>query len=178
MAEGGALTGTIAVEGIAGVLGAFRKIDRGLAAELRGALRGVAELAAQFAVFIAQQKGLRSSGDLIDSIKAGARSSYAYITATATRTSPAFPQGFNYPAIYEYGGSQTRNVRGKEYAIRNRSKIGVGLIAKYGIGTGSRGARAFLYPAAQQGQEPLVHSIEDLLDRLTSEAGLQAGGVL
>jgi hypothetical protein len=167
------LTGTVAVEGIAAVLQALGSIDKGLRTQLRGELRQVADHCAQFAIYIAEQNGLHESGDLIASIKGGARSSYAYITATARRVSKSYPQGFNYPAVYEYGGSTTRRAHGADWMIRNRTATGVRLVAKYGRGTGHLGARAFLEPAAQQGEPLLEKDTEALLDRLIADAGLQ-----
>lgn len=173
-----ALTGTVAVEGIAAVLKAFGRINTGLRGELRGALRSVADKAAAFAVYIAEEKGLHASGDLIGSIHGGARASYAYITATARRVSPAYPAGFNYPAIYEYGGSTMRRAHGASYMIRNRSVVGTRLIANYGVGAGGLGPRAFLEPAAVQGEPVLEQETLTLLDQLISESGLGQGGLL
>lgn len=172
------LTGTVEVEGLSAVLSAFGHIDKSLSRELRGELRHVADKAAQMAEFIANEKGLQETGKLLASIHAGTRASYAYITATAKRVSPAYPAGFNYPALYEYGGSETRRAHGADFKIRNRSLAGVRLIANHGIGTGHLGARAFLEPAAQQGEPYLEEQVGNLLDRLISEAGLGNGGQL
>lgn len=105
---GEGLTGTVAVEGVGDLLRAFGSIDKGLRRELRLELLDVANIAAGKARAIAEQKGLHATGALIDRIHAGARASYAYITDTARRASPAYPQGFNYPAVYEYGHGGAR----------------------------------------------------------------------
>lgn len=184
MAAEAGLTGTVAIDGLATVLSALSHIEKSLARELRAELARVAEQDARYAVYIAHEKGLYDpahepdGGGLISSIHAGARSSYAYITATARRVSKSYPAGFNYPAVYEYAGSATRKVRGIEYKIRNRSKLGIQAIANYGVTAGHIGPRAFLEPAAIQGEPLLEQAIEDMFTRLTSEAGLGMGGVL
>lgn len=163
----------IAVEGLSGLIGALRSLGAEVWPAARRELVIGAEQAASYAIFIAHQKGLYDSGELIDKIKAGWRGFYAYITDVATRVSKSFPAGFNYPAIYEYGGSQTRRAHGADWMIRNRSSIGVSLIAKYGLGVGHTGPRAFLWPAAIAGEEELYHSFELLFDRLARDAGLE-----
>ena len=167
------LTGEIAVENLAEVIAGVKKLQDGVWPKLRERLVDVANRAASFAVFIARQKGLYESGDLIDHIKAGWRSSYAYISDTARRSSPAYPSGFNYPAIYEYGGSETRgNQWGTGFKIRNRSTIGTRLIAQHGLGEGHIGPRAFLWPAAVQGADQLVPAVENALELLAADCGL------
>lgn len=163
------LTGEIAVEGLADVMAGLRQFQDGVRIKLRGRLLDVARQAAEYAVYIAQQKGLHESGELIESIKAGWRSSYAYITDTARRVSPAYPAGFNYPAVYEYGGSETR----AGYQVRNRSITGTRLIAQHGFGQGRVGPRAFLWPAALEGQERLVPAVEQALELLARDCGLE-----
>lgn len=174
MADQAPLTGEIAIQGLTEVLAGLKTVETGLYTRLRGRLLAVAEQAASYAVFIARQKGLYETGDLIDKIKAGFRSSYAFIADTAVRVSPAYPQGFNYPKIYEYGGSETRgNQWGRGFKIRNRSTTGTRLIANYGLGEGFVGPRAFLWPAAVEGEPELYHSTELLIADLAREGGLE-----
>jgi hypothetical protein len=173
MAEETPITGTIAVEGLTDVLAGLKQFQGGLRSKLRENLISVANRAATFAVFIARSKGLYESGELIDGIKAGFRSSYAYITDKTRRVSPAYPEGFNYPAIYEYGGSQTRgNHAGSGFKIRNRSTTGTRLIAQFGLGEGNVGPRAFLWPAAVQGESQLVPAVQLAIEQLARDSGL------
>lgn len=165
----------IQVEGLAELVRSLNQLGEDTRVEVRGELLGAARKAAAFAVFIAKEKGLYRSGDLIGGIKAGWRSSYAYITDTTTRESPAYPQGFNYPAIYEYAGSAFRRAHGHNYRIRNRSKVGVALIANFGIGEGHTGPRAYLYPAAVAGEDQLASSFEVIFDRIATRLGLATG---
>jgi hypothetical protein len=173
MAEAAPVTGELAVRGLAETLAGLKQMESGLYARMRSRLVAAADQAASYAVFIAQQKGLYQSGELIERIKSGFRNYYAYITDTASRVSPAYPQGFNYPRVYEYGGSETRgNQWGKGFKIRNRSTTGTRLIAQHGIGEGFVGPRAFLWPAATEGEPGLYHSLELMIDELASSAGL------
>lgn len=168
------LTGEIAIEGLANVLTGLETYQAEVKTRLRERLRAAADQAASFAIFIARTKGLYHSGELIDHIKSGWRSNYAFITDTARRVSPAYPAGFNYPAVYEYGGSTTRaNQWGKGFRIRNRSTTGTRLIAQHGLGEGHTGPRAFLFPAAVQGQPQLLVSVEQALAQLAVDCGLQ-----
>lgn len=166
--------GAIAVEGLAEVLAGLKQYQGEIRAKLRERLLAVATQAAGYAVFIAHQKGLYESGELISQIKAGFRGSYAYITDTARRVSAAYPEGFNYPRLYEYAGSSTRgNQWGGGFRIRNRSTLGVRVISQYGLGEGNVGPRAFLWPAALQGEAQLVPALERALDLLARDCGLQ-----
>jgi hypothetical protein len=169
------LTGEIAIQGLAEVMAGLGKYQSEIRTRLRDRLIAAANQDASFAVFIAREKGLYSSGELIDRIKAGWRSNYAFITDTARRISPAYPAGFNYPAVYEYAGSTTRaNQWGKGFQIRNRSITGVRLIAQYGLGEGRVGPRAFLWPAAVEGEPQLLLSVEQALAQLAADCGLAA----
>lgn len=138
-------SGTIAVEGVGDLLRAFDRVEKGLRRELRAELVGLAGTVAIKARELAEAQGLRESGQLIARIRPGLRSSYAYVTDTANRKSPKWPEGFNYPAVFEFGHG---------------------------------GARAFLVPAAKAEEGTVLLGLEGLLDRLTSEAGLQKGGLL
>jgi len=174
MTDNAPITGEIAVEGLAAVMAGLDQFQSGIKTKLRERLVDVAKQAASFAVYIAREKGLYDSGELIDRIQAGWRSSYAYITDTAQRSSPAYPGGFNYPAIYEYGGSVTRgNQWSSGVRIRNRSTIGTRLIAQHGIGEGHVGPRAFLWPAAVQGESRLVPAVQHALELLAADCGLE-----
>jgi len=169
------LTGEIAVEGLAEVIAGVRQFEEGVWPTVRSRLVAVADKAASFAVFIARSKGLYSTGELIEKIKSGFRSNYAFITDTARRISPAYPAGFNYPAIYEYAGSETRaNQSGQGFRIRNRSTTGTRLIAQYGLGEGRVGPRAFLWPAAVEGQPELLRSVDEALVQLAADCGFAA----
>jgi hypothetical protein len=174
MADDAPITGEIAVENLGAVMAGLKQFQGGIRTKLRERLTDVAEQAASYAVWIAREKGLHESGELIDQIKAGWRTSYAYITDTARRSSPAYPGGFNYPAIYEYGGSTTRGSQWSTGSkIRNRSAIGTRLIAQHGIGEGHVGPRAFLYPAAVEGEARLVPAVQHALELLAADCGLQ-----
>jgi hypothetical protein len=132
MAEGYA----IKVEGVQDTLRAFGRISKGLRRELGLELKKIAGLVAVDAKAIAEFLGLRDSGKLIGSIRPGLRGSVAYVTATAQRN------GFNYPAVYEFGHGRERafltpaarlnvdnTVRGMEHLLDR-------LISDAGFGTG------------------------------------------
>lgn len=171
------LTG-IQVEGLQRTLRAFGRIQKGLRQELRKELIQIAGVVAAKARDIAEQKGLHDSGSLIERIHPGMRASYAYITDTAKRKSAKYPAGFNYPAIYEYGGSQTRKNMAGEFNVVNRSRQGAALAL---LGAGSQrhvGPRAFLEPALAEREEWVVKAIDAMLGRMTSQAGFGNGGLL
>jgi len=86
----------IKTEGIGPLLRALNQVDKGLRTKFRLALVGVAELVAVEARQIAQSKGLIDSGDLVASIRAGARGGYAFVADTARH------RGYNYPGRIEY----------------------------------------------------------------------------
>jgi hypothetical protein len=86
----------IKTEGIGALLRALNQVDKELRTKFRVALLGVAELVAVEARHVAQSKGLVDTGDLVSSIRAGARGGYAYVADTARHGS------YNYPGRLEY----------------------------------------------------------------------------
>lgn len=96
------MSDAVQVEGIKDVLNAFGRIDKGLRKELRVELVAAAGLVAAKAKDIAEQLGLRDTGKLIASIRPGMSGAYAYVTDSAKRN------GFNYPAVYEFGHNRER----------------------------------------------------------------------
>jgi hypothetical protein len=91
-----AQTFEIKTEGVGQLLRALNKVDKDLRTKIRIALVGVAGLVAVEAKQIAEQKGLRQSGDLISHIRPGFRSGYAYVADTARHG------GYNYPGRIEF----------------------------------------------------------------------------
>ena len=86
----------IKTEGIGPLLRALNKVDKDLRTKFRVALIGVAQLVAVEARNIASSKGLIDTGDLVASIRPGARGGYAFVADTARHG------GYNYPARLEY----------------------------------------------------------------------------
>src|SRR6266542_4236882 len=86
----------IKTEGIGQLLRALNKVDKDLRSTVRAGLVAVAGMVSVEARQIAEQKGLRQSGDLIAGIRPGFRSSYAYVADTARH------RGYNYPARIEF----------------------------------------------------------------------------
>lgn len=91
-----AQTFEIKTEGIGQLLRALNKVDKDLRTKIRVALVAAAGLVAVEAQQIAEQKGLRKSGDLISHIRPGFRSGYAYVADTARHG------GYNYPGRIEF----------------------------------------------------------------------------
>lgn len=140
----------VRVEGIRELVQAFGRIDRGLRGELQSELRELADSVARRAQAIAEQKGLRKSGDLIRTIRPAVRGTVALVRAGATH------RGFNYPRRLEYEGG--RRASSDPTWFR------------------APGSRSFLAPALDDKTEDVVAGVEDLLDRLAGEAGFGRGG--
>jgi phage gpG-like protein len=141
---------TIQVEGISELNRAFGRLDKRLQRELQAEMRAIAAVVAERAKQIAEEKGLRRSGRLVESIKPGARRGGAVVRETAVRTTGKGAP-YKYPGIYEFGGR---------------------------AGLGQVGPRAFLKPAVDDTREETVRGVELLLDRLISAEGLGRGGLL
>jgi hypothetical protein len=93
----------IQVEGWRELARTFGRLSAELRAELRAEMLEVAGMVADAAKQIAEQKGLRESGRLIDGIRPGTRNTTAVIRDRAKRISRKYPAGYPYPARYEYG---------------------------------------------------------------------------
>jgi hypothetical protein len=173
----------ISVEGLRETARAFDRFSSTLGKDLAAELLIIAEHVGEVAVFIAHSKGLDDpehapdGGGLIQSIHAKATRRGAYIVSSARRRSPGFPSGFNYPAMYEYGGSEVRRAHGADWKIRSRSTAGIRLIANYGVGSGHLGPRAFLEPAVEQSDAYINAAAVELVDRVMSKSGF-GGGLL
>ncbi len=84
--------------GLREYVGAVRKIDKSLAAEVTVVLRNVAQRVRAKSREIATDKGLEDTGKLINSLGYSVRGGSAYITERATSD-----RGYPYPAVFEYG---------------------------------------------------------------------------
>src|SRR3954463_11602146 len=96
------------VKGLQGLLDGFKQIGDGLPHELSIGLRAIAKDVAHDAQSIAEERGLRSSGQLIHGITTSVRGTTAYIIDTAKRVSTKYPDGYPYPKVYEFGAGGAR----------------------------------------------------------------------
>lgn len=85
------------------LLKALASMDKTARKEARRKLREVGEIVAVEARAQAEQQGLRKSGNLIRQIRPRVGRSSIQIVAAAKRKSAAYPRGFNYPLVHEYG---------------------------------------------------------------------------
>jgi hypothetical protein len=92
--------GPIRITGLRELVRDFGRMQRGLRTELQREMSQIGGIVAGEARQIAQQKGLRDSGDLIRSIRPRVRGAVALVRSSAEH------RGFNYPARleYEHGG--------------------------------------------------------------------------
>ena len=90
-------------EDIRDLLKALKTMDKALRPAARKKLREVGEIVAAEARTQAESQGLRKSGRLIRQIRPRLGRMSIQVAATATKKSPAFPRGFSYPALHEYG---------------------------------------------------------------------------
>lgn len=138
----------VRVEGLNQVIKGFRKMDRSLAREVQMELRHVVRPVAADARSYARSIGLVESGALARGISPFYRGSQVGIRSTVSR------KGYPYGGVYEFGGA-------------------------YGFaGFGHGGGRPFLWPTVQRDEQKIILAFEDMLDRLTSQAGFGRGGVL
>lgn len=72
-------------------------MGKALQDDFRDDIKGVANIVAVESRAIAERRGLRDSGRLIRSIKAGTSGAVGVVRANATR------KGFRYGAVYEFG---------------------------------------------------------------------------
>jgi hypothetical protein len=147
----------------------YEKAMRRAAKETRrgvvATLRPVVKRARDRARGIAEGKGLRDSGALIRGIGYFARTSGD--AANAGITSKATRDDYPYPGIYEYAGATHRSdKKGGTSLVANRSAIGAREIARAGLGSGTRGPRAFLNPAMDEASAQAVHDLEELMGRI------------
>lgn len=106
--------GGVQVEGLDALVSAFGRVDKGLKRELTVRLRSIGRIVADQAKGVAEFRGYRGEedsdhhkGQLIARIQPSVRGGSVYIRDSARTVSPAYPQGYNYPARLEYqnGGS-------------------------------------------------------------------------
>lgn len=88
---------SVRIDGLRALLGDLKHADKELATELRKAVKGAATTVARRSREIAEAEGLRDTGALVASIKAGMKGGAGVVRVTAERN------GFRYPAVYEYG---------------------------------------------------------------------------
>lgn len=134
----------IYVQGLAELNRVFKKVTPDIYKDMRKEMLIAANLVASKAKDIAEAKGLRESGDLIEKIKPGATMRSATVADKALKKSPKYPSGFNYPAVYEYGGR----------------------------GTGKTGPRAFLTPAIEESDEEIAALLERMVERVLERHNL------
>ncbi len=77
---------------------ALGKADKGLRRDLRTKLRGIAKSVATDAQQIAESKGLRDAGDLVDGIRPFARAGGAGVRSTAIHRGFAYPKRLEFEA--------------------------------------------------------------------------------
>lgn len=145
---------SVEIIGLRETIRALNQAEKGLGRAVQNELRAVAAKVAGTAKEIAEQRGLRGDpgtdkgrghpGLLISSIRPGVRGSTAYVRDSATRVSAKYPDGYVYPAVYEYGGR----------------------------GQTAHGPRAFLQPAVERDEPEVLAMLENALGRLHEEAGL------
>lgn len=88
----------VSFQGLAALDRALGKADKNLRTNLRGELKEVAGIVASAAQDIAEQKGLRRSGDLIRKIRPFAYAGRAGVTSTSIH------RGYSYPRRLEFEG--------------------------------------------------------------------------
>lgn len=99
MASQGAVSDIrVSFQGLAALDRALGKADKNIRSGLRTDLREVANVVAQEAQSIAERKGLRRSGDLIQKIRPFA------LTGRAGVTSTSIHRGYSYPRRLEFEG--------------------------------------------------------------------------
>ena len=139
-----ASAGTVRVDGLRELIRDFKKVEKGLAREIRREIKSIAKIVSVEAQRIAFAKGLWETGELIKMTKPAVRGAVGLVRASATN------KGYAYPFVYEYGGR----------------------------GAGKSGPRAWVNPALDNKQREVVEAFEDVLDKVTSRAGLGRGGSL
>lgn len=174
---------TVKVEGLAQLIKAFSAMDKRLGLEIKKELRLIGGFVLQDAKANALAEGFgppgasgRGTGDLLRNLKLRQRRGDVAIAETAVHG------GFNYPRIYEFGGSTLRHTRADtlKWIWKNRSATGARLV-KRGPARGrygQYGSRAFLYPALEKNRQRVIDELDDMLGRLASEAGFGRGGLL
>jgi hypothetical protein len=135
---------------------AVKELDTGLDAEVKVGLKSIGTKVATKAGLVAQSKGLRKSGDLIQKIKPSVTQKGVAVIEKATRkASPGNrPRNggrsryagmeFAYPSIYEYGGR---------------------------VNGGATGPRAFLQPALEGSISMIQQELSKVIEKTASKAG-------
>lgn len=161
---------TLQVEGLAALQRDLNKVNKAAKREMREGLKEVGRIVQDDARLIAKAKGLHDTGELRRKISPAITQNAVYVRAKAMRG------GYNYPAVYEFGGraAQLKRKGPGMTAIRNRSAIGARL-AKFGPALGSfgeYGPRAFLMPAAERKSKEVEAAMERWLDGLLTKNSL------
>lgn len=162
----------VQVDGLKELVRDLGGVNRDVRTQLKRELAKSAEIVAEEARQIAEQKGLRRTGRLIARIRTGVKNTSAYVTDTARN------QGYNYPGLLEYAGSATRRAGVANYGdhkIRNRSTTGVRMIAQFGASDAHYGPRAFLNPALQAKRPEVERAFEQFLDKVIDSNGFTGG---
>jgi hypothetical protein len=144
--------GPLQVEGLDELIVAFAQLDADLRRELSTRLRSLAGVVATDARAIALAKGLKRSGDLIAGIKTQVKGTTAWVIETARRVSPKYPEGYRYPAIYEFGGGRRKSTDPAWFR--------------------APGIRAFMTPAVDKDREQVFNGIQGLVDDLIARHNL------
>lgn len=140
--------GPVVLEGWTEAIRGLKKIEASLPKALQAELKGAADIVRVAAVEIAGEKGLAPpgrSGRGRGGLVGGLKV-FANATSAGVRDS-AKRKGYPYPAVYEFGSR----------------------------GSGDLGPRAFLQPAGAREAGKVEERIDNMFDRLRSEAGLGGG---
>lgn len=167
---GSAGTFTLQVQGLAALQRDLGKVNKSAKSEVREGLKEVGRIVQDDARLIAKAKGLHDTGQLIRKITPAVTQNAVFVRAKAMR------DGYNYPAVYEFGGraAQMKRKGPGMTAIRHRSAIGARL-AKSGPALGAfgeYGPRAFLMPAAERMSKEVERAMERWLDSLLEKNSL------
>lgn len=179
---GSATSQTLQVEGLAQLQRDLNRIattesQATIRAEIiKPALQEIGEITAAEARSIARSRFVtKSTGKMAKQIKPSVVMNALYVQSRATRKSKKHPQGFRYPAVYEYGGRDVQMLSGGGLTeIARRSTIGARL-RNGGPAQGEfgeYGPNAVLYPAFVKTQAKVEGQFIVFLERFLRDIGL------
>jgi hypothetical protein len=146
----------------AGLRGASKTMKR----EIEDEMKAIGTIVSDEAQSVAASKGLKRSGNLISMIRPMAGTMQVSVRASAKRKSPKYPQGYNYPKVYEYGGRlATMNGKGSNRAIRNVKNRST-TAKRLGLSAGSThftGSREFMHPALEAKTPEVVQRMQGVV---------------